>query len=210
MSGANVVSLEIQSWGSPRILIGGWHYQKFHCVLFWLVTVTPCKPRFLTAKSRKDENSKGRKVCSSGDFCSKSRTKIENLKSRKNRIIENFWTFLFFDFLRKASLEKWQIAWGFRGVGAQAVCTQMFFFAVLLLFFGCFFCSLSRGAQRKPAITSTGSYCLHDVVDSSSFVGFERVDTGNPQMVGLHNSYLRDLTMVIKLVSGSGLGILTY
>ena len=74
----------------------------------------------------------------------------------------------------------------------------------------CCFCSVSRGAQRKPAITSTGSYCVHDVVDSSSFVGFERVDTGNPQMVGLHNSYLRDLTMVIKLVSGSGLGILTY
>ena len=80
------------------------------------------------------------------------------------------------------------------------------FVAVLWLFF----CSLSRGAQRKPAITSTGSYCVHDVVDSSSFVGFERVDTGNPQMIGLHNSYLRDLTMVIKLVSGSGLGILTY
>ena len=65
------------------------------------------------------------------------------------------------------------------------------FVAVLWLFF----CSLSRGAQRKPAITSTGSYCVHDVVDSSSFVGFERVDTGNPQMVGLHNSYLRDLTI---------------
>ena len=120
--------------------------------------------------------------------------KVQNSKIRKVKIsicfyLLNVWL------ARKVSLERWQIAWGFWGVGAQAVSTQMF----LLLFCCCslvgFLCSANLQLLRQDYIAST---MLWIPLIGKGFVGFERVDTRNPKMIGLHHSPLRDPTMLIK------------
>ena len=83
---------QIHFWARTRgNRMGG----RADCVLFWLVSVTPWKSRFLPSKSRKVKKSKSRKVHLAGDFGSKSRKnrkirkirKVEKSKSRKNRTI---------------------------------------------------------------------------------------------------------------------------
>ena len=90
---------------------------------------------------------------------------------------------------------------------------RCFLIAVLLLFLGVFFV-LFLGAHNANLQLPRQDHIAHTMLwiplIGGFFVDFERADTGNPQTAGLHNSYLRDLTMVIKHVSGSGLGILTY
>ena len=131
------------------------------CVLFWLVTVTLWKSRFSSAKSRKVEKFTFQEISARKVEKWKKR-KIWKVKKSKSEKSKTFLTFWIFDFLRKFSREKWQTAWGFGGIGAQAVSTHMVFsllfccsFLVKFLFIFVCFPGEQRTCNQYVRITSS-------------------------------------------------------